>query len=336
MAPSVASPLLWIGFTGFILGMLALDLGLHRQPLEQDRTQALNWTIVWISLAVLFCAGVHLHFGRQRGLEFLTGYVMEYALSVDNLLVFLLTFRYFAVPIRFQRRVLFWGVLGALVTRFLFVFVGTTLLNRFHWVIFVFGAVVILCGLQMLIEKEVEVHPERNLAVRIFRMFVRTSSQDAGDRFLVRLQGRTYATPLLLVLVVIEAADIAFAADSIPAVFAVTRDPFIAYTSNIFAIVGLRSLYLLVAQAMNRLRYLKWGLGLVLLFAGIKMMIGDYFPIPIGISLVIVGTLLGVSMLISLLRPDRPPRSAVSGQSSPVPTWPRGEAGGKPPRESGD
>lgn len=220
--------------------------------------------------------------------------------------------------------------------RFLFVFAGAALLHRFQWVNLVFGAVVILGGLKMLKEEEVEVHPERNLIVRIFRQFVRTSSQDAGDRFLLRLHGRAYATPLLLVLVVIEAADIAFAADSIPAVFAVTRDPFIAYTSNIFAMVGLRSLYPLIAQAMNRLHYLKWGLGLLLLFAGIKMMVGNYFPIPIGISLMVVGTLLGVSILISLLRPVRPPRSRVPGQPSPAQLGPSSEASGKSRRNSSD
>lgn len=310
--------------------MLALDLGLHRKPREVHYSQALIWTIVWISLAAAFYAGMHLHFGRQPGLEFLTGYVIEYALSVDNLFIFLLIFKYFSVPVRLQHRILFWGILGALVMRFVFVFLGTALLHRFEWIVFIFGAVVILGGLKMLKEEEVEVHPERNLVLRIFRKLVRTSSQDAGDRFLFRSHGHVYATPLLLVLVVIEATDVAFATDSIPAVFAVTRDPFIAYSSNIFAILGLRSLFLLIAHAMNRFYYLKWGLGLVLIFVGIKMLIGGYFPIPIGISLLVVGALLGISMVISLLRPVSLPRARVPEEPSPLPPWPRREPPGEP------
>lgn len=322
MPPSVASSFLWVGFTIFVICMLALDLGLHRKQHEIRYTQALAWTMVWISLAVAFYAGIHRFFGRQTGLEFLTGYLIEYALSVDNLFIFLLIFKYFSVPVRFQHRILFWGILGALVMRFLFIFLGTALLHRFEWLIFVFGAIVVLGGLKMLKEEEVEVHPERNLVLRIFRKLVRTTSQDAGERFLLRAHGRLYATPLLLVLVLVEATDLAFAADSIPAVFAVTRDPFIVYTSNIFAILGLRSLYLLIAHAMNRFRYLRWGLGSVLLFVGLKMLVGDYFPIPIGISLIVIAALLGVSIVLSLFRPVSPRRAPVPEGTSPLPPWP--------------
>jgi TerC family integral membrane protein len=283
--------------------MLALDLGVfHRKAHAIGFREALIWTLVWIALALLCNTGIYVYSGHQKGLEFLTGYVIEYALSVDNLFVFLLIFRYFSVPVPFQHRILFWGILGALIMRLLFILVGSALLARFEWTAFIFGAVVILGGIKMLKEEEVEVHPERNLVLRIFRRFVPTTHQDTGASLVVRRDGRFYATPLLLVLLVVEATDVAFAADSIPAIFAITRDPFIAFTSNIFAILGLRSLYLLVAGAIDRFHYLKWGLGLVLIFVGAKMLLSGYVAIPIGASLGVVGALLGGSIVLSFLR----------------------------------
>ncbi|MBI2817899.1 MAG: TerC family protein [Acidobacteria bacterium] len=300
MPPSIAPPWLWIAFTIFIVSMLALDLVLHRKPRER-RGQALMWVIGWVSLALVFYVGIHINFGRQPGLEFITGYVIEYSLSVDNLFIFVLIFRYFSIPAHSQHRILFWGILGALVMRFIFVFLGSALLHRFEWIIYIFGGVVILGGLKMLKEEEIQVDPERNLILRIVRRFIHVSSQD-GEHFLIRSHGRVYATKLLLVLVMVEATDLVFAVDSIPAVFAITRDPFIVYSSNIFAILGLRSLYFLIAHAIERFHYLKYGLGLVLIFVGLKMMLAEYFPISTGRSLLVVGALLGGSLVLSLLR----------------------------------
>ncbi len=322
MPASIGSPILWIGFGVFVVAMLALDLGVfNRRAHEISFREALIWTLVWISLALIFNAGIYHYSGSQKGLEFLTGYVIEYTLSVDNLFIFLLIFKYFSVPAQYQHRVLFWGILGALIMRLVFILLGAALLARFEWVVFIFGAIVLLGGLKMMKEEEMEVHPERNLVLRIFRRFVPTTHQDAGASLIVRRDGRIYATPLLLVLLVVEATDVAFAADSIPAIFAVTRDPFIAFTSNIFAILGLRSLYLLVAGAFYRFYYLKWGLGLVLIFVGAKMLISEWVVIPIGPSLGVVGALLGGSLLISFLWP-RKPQTSSSGEPSPVPPEP--------------
>jgi tellurite resistance protein TerC len=308
MPLSVGSPLLWTGFIVFIVAMMALDLAVfHRRAPEVRYGEALAWTAVWIALALLFNAGIYLRFGHQRGLEFLTGYVIEYALSVDNIFVFLLIFRYFAVPAGLQHRVLFWGILGALIMRFVFVLAGTVLLNRFEWLELVFGAFVIFAGLKMLKEEEVEVQPERNLMLRIFRKFVPTvSGEEAEGRLWLRRRGRFYATPLLLVLIIMETTDVVFATDSIPAIFAITRDPFVVFTSNIFAVLGLRSIYFLLATSMQKFEYLKWGLGFVLVFVGVKMMISEYFQIPIGVSLGIVCVMLAGSIVVSVLHhPNR-------------------------------
>ena len=302
MLPSIGTPLLWVGFTVFVLGMLALDLGVfHRSAHQIGHREALVWSLVWIGLALTFNVGIWHWFGRQHGLEFLTGYLIEKALSVDNIFVFLLIFSYFAVPAEYQHRVLFWGILGALVMRAAFILLGTVLLQRFHWIIFLFGGFLIYAGAQMLRGKEIEIHPEHNPAVRLFQRYIPVTSQYHGAHMLIRQNGRTYATPLLLVLVVVEATDLVFAVDSIPAIFAVTRDPFIVYTSNIFAILGLRSLYFLLAASIRKFRYLKAGLGAVLLFVGVKMLLGEYYPIPIGISLAVIGIILGMSVLVSFL-----------------------------------
>ncbi|MBI3911197.1 MAG: TerC family protein [Armatimonadetes bacterium] len=304
MPQSVGSPLLWVGFTAGILCVLALDLGVfHRNARVVRPAEALKWVCLWIALALGFCAWIFVQFGSTRGMEFLAGYLIEYALSVDNIFVFLVIFSYFSVPTAFQHRVLFWGVLGAIALRAVFILAGATLLQSFHWVIFLFGGLLVVTGIKLLVQRSDEVHPERNLILRLFRRVVPTVPEYHGARFMLRRYGRWYATPLLLVLIAVEATDLMFAVDSIPAILAVTRDPFIVYTSNLFAILGLRSLYFLLSGIMDRFRYLKVGLGLVLVFVGFKMLISEHYQIPIGLSLAVVSSLLGGSVLASLVRP---------------------------------
>jgi len=301
---SIGTPLLWVGFTVFVLAMLALDLGVfHRRAHAVHVREALLWTLVWISLAMIFNVGVYFWFGSERALEFLTGYVIEKALSVDNIFVFLVIFSYFAVPAALQHRVLFWGILGALVMRAIFIFLGAALLQQFHWVMYVFGAFLLFTGVKLLLQRGSEVHPERNPLFQLFRRMVPSVSDYRGSHFTVVEAGKRYATPLLLVLVAIEATDLVFAVDSIPAVFAITRDPFIVYTSNIFAILGLRALYFALAGVMGRFHYLRVGLALVLAFVGAKMMLTDLYKIPIVASLAVVAALLAGSVVASLIRP---------------------------------
>jgi tellurite resistance protein TerC len=300
---SVGTPALWIGFTAFVLAMLALDLGVfHRSAHAVRFREALAWTVVWIGLALLFNLFVYERFGPERGLEFLTGYLIEKALSVDNIFVFVVVFSFFGVPAAYQHRVLFWGIVGALVMRGVFILAGAALLERFHWVIYVFGAFLVMTGVKLLVHRTVEIHPEQNPAYRLFRRLVPSVPEYRGQSFTVVEGGRRLATPLLAVLVVVEATDLVFAVDSIPAIFAVTRDPFIVYTSNIFAILGLRALYFLLADVVDKFRYLKIGLALVLCFVGLKMLIADVYHVPIRVSLAVVGALLGGSVLASLAR----------------------------------
>jgi tellurite resistance protein TerC len=299
---SVGTPALWAGFTLFILGMLALDLGVfHRKAHEVLLKEALAWSMVWVALALAFNWGVFHWFGPQRGLEFLTGYLIEKALAVDNIFVFLVLFSTFAVPTVYQHRVLFWGILGALVMRAVFILLGAALIARFHWVLYVFGAILVLTGIKLLVQRNAAPHPERNPLFRLFKRLVPSVSGYHGQRFTVVKDGRRYATPLLLVLVAVEATDLVFAVDSIPAIFAVTQDPFIVYTSNIFAILGLRSMYFLLAGIIERFVYLKVGLALVLAFVGVKMLIVELYKIPIAVSLAVVATLLAGSVVVSLL-----------------------------------
>ena len=320
---SIGTPALWIGFTAFVLVLLALDLGVfHRKAHAVRVREALLWTGIWIALAMVFNLGVYFRFGSERALEFLTGYVIEKALSIDNLFVFLVVFSYFSVPPALQHRVLFWGILGALIMRVAFIVVGAALLQAFHWVMYVFGGFLVFTGIKLLLQRKAEVHPERNPVLRLFRRIVPAASDYHGTRFLVRQAGRWYATPLLMVLVVIEAADIVFAVDSIPAIFAVTSDPFIVYTSNIFAILGLRALYFALAAMMGRFHYLKVGLGLVLAFVGAKMVIADLYEIPIVVSLAVVVALLSGSVAVSLLRPPA---------NLPLPVHPPHRTGESPP-----
>ena len=306
---SVGTPALWIGFTSFVLAMLAIDLGVfHRRAHEVRAREALVWTGVWVGLALVFNVGIYLWLGSERALEFLTGYLIEKALSVDNLFVFLVIFSYFSVPATLQHRVLLWGVLGALVMRAVFILAGAALLQRFHWIIYLFGGFLVITGIKLLVQRDAEVHPERNPILRLFRRLVPAVAGYRGSHFIVREGGKWLATPLLMVLVAIEATDIVFAVDSIPAIFGVTSDPFIVFTSNIFAILGLRALYFALAAMMGRFHYLKVGLGLVLVFVGVKMVIADFYKIPIAVSLLVVVVLLTGSVVISLLRsPAKPP-----------------------------
>jgi tellurite resistance protein TerC len=307
---SVGTPILWIGFTLFVFLMLALDLGVfHRKAHVVHPREALAWTAAWISLALLFNVFVYFRFGPDRALEFLTGYLIEESLSVDNLFVFLMIFAAFGVPAKLQHRVLFWGILGALVSRALFIVLGAALMQRFHWVAYVFGLFLVFTGIKLLVQRNEEVHPERNPLLRLTRRLVRSVDYfpDEGH-FTVLQNGKRYATPLLFVLIAVEATDIIFALDSIPAIFAVTTDPFIVYTSNIFAILGLRALYFALAGMIEKFHYLKIGLSLILVFVGTKMLIAGFYKVPIWASLAAIVTLLGGTVLASWLRPQPEPQ----------------------------
>jgi tellurite resistance protein TerC len=315
---TIGSPLLWVGFTAFVLAMLALDLGVfHRKAHEVRFKEALAWSVVWVALALAFNAWIWQGFGATKGIEFLTAYVIEKALSVDNIFVFLVLFAHFAVPSGYQHRVLFWGILGALVMRAVFILAGAALLGRFHWVMYLFGAILVVTGLKLLFQKGGEIHPEKNPIFRLFRRVMPAVSEYDGQRFTVIRNGRRYATPLLAVLVAVEATDLVFAVDSIPAVFAVTKDPFIVYTSNVFAILGLRAMYFLLAGVMDRFRYLKIGLAGVLVFVGAKMTVANVLKIPVGVSLGVVGAILSISIAASLLA-SRGERTRNGGRRTPA------------------
>ncbi len=293
----------WIGFHVFIFMMLALDLGVfnrkeHKIPLKE----ALYWSLTWISLAMLFGLFVFFEFGRTRALEYLTGYVIEYSLSVDNIFVFIVIFSYFAIKEEYQHKILFWGILGALIMRGIFIFTGVALINRFHWIVIIFGGFLVFTGIKMLFKKDVKVDPEKNPVVKFFRKFLPVSDKLHGSKFFIKQNRRTYTTPLFLVLLVIESSDLIFAVDSIPAILAISHDTFIVYTSNIFAILGLRSLYFAVAGVMGYFRYLKIGLAFVLTFVGMKMLASFFhIEIPILISLAVIVFILVLSVLASVL-----------------------------------
>jgi tellurite resistance protein TerC len=298
---------LWVGFNAFILAMLALDLGVfHRRSHVVTVREALTWTGVWVALALVFNAGLWHFAGGARALEFFTGYVIEKSLSVDNVFVFALLFSYFAVPRRFQHKVLFWGILGALVMRGVMIAAGALLITRFSWIIYVFGAFLLLTGIKMIWKHEAEIHPERNPVVRGFKRLMPVTRRYQGDRFFIRRRGIWAATPLFIVLLTVELTDLVFAVDSIPAIFAVTTDPFIVYTSNVFAILGLRSLYFALSGALEKFHHLKVGLGLVLGFVGVKMLL-SHSPWKID-TLVSLGVILGIlttTVLTSLVRPRK-------------------------------
>lgn len=293
----------WIGFHVFVFTMLALDLGIfHRKTHKVPVKEAVIWSAVWIFLALLFDVFVYFEFGRLKALEFLTGYVIEYSLSVDNIFVFILIFSYFAVNTQYQHKILFWGILGALIMRGIFIFTGVALINRFHWIVIIFGGFLVYTGIKMLFQKEAEVDPEKNPVVKFFRRFLPVTQTLHGDKLFITQNKKVYATPLFLVLLVIESSDLIFAVDSIPAILAISKDLFIVYTSNIFAILGLRSLYFALAGIIGFFRYLKIGLAFVLTFVGFKMLAAYmHFEIPILISLAIIISILLVSILASVV-----------------------------------
>jgi tellurite resistance protein TerC len=294
--------ILWIAFNVFVLGMLALDLGIfHRKAHAISIKEASIWSALWILLALVFNLGIYFVWGQEKALEFLTGYVIEKSLSVDNLFVFLMIFQYFATPAIYQHRVLFWGIVGALIMRAIFIATGAALLENFHWMIYVFGAFLIITGIKMLLQGDAKLEPDKNPVVRLFQRWVPITNEYQGQQFFVRKEGKIYATLLMLVLVVVETTDVIFAVDSIPAIFAITMDPFIVYTSNVFAILGLRALYFMLAGVMEMFVYLKVGLSFVLCFVGAKMLMVDFYKIPIGVSLGVVGGILILSIVISLL-----------------------------------
>jgi len=305
----MSAPLLWwVLFNLFLLGMLALDLGVfHRKAREVRVREALAWTGVWVAVAMAFNVGLYFWLGSQRALEFLTGYLIEKALAVDNIFVFVMIFSYFQVPPRYQHKVLFWGVLGALVMRAGFIFAGVELIHRFHGMIYVFGGLLILTGLRMLWAKDQKIEPERNSVLRLVRRLVPVTERDAQGHFFVRHEGRWMATPLLLVLILVEISDLIFAVDSIPAILAITLDPFLVYTSNALAILGLRSLYFALAGLVEKFAYLHYGLAAILVFVGAKMLLADVYKLPTALSLGVIVAILVTAVLASLLGPPREP-----------------------------
>ena len=299
---------LWVGFNTFVLAMLALDLGVfHRQAHVVSMKEAASWSALWVSLALVFNYGIYHFMGPQAGLEFLTGYLIEKALSVDNIFVFVLIFSYFNVPPRYQHRVLFWGILGALLMRGAMIAAGAALITEFHWIIYVFGAFLVFTGIRMATQTEHAIDAESNPVIRLVRRFVPVTNQYHGQSFFVRQEVggrlRQVATPLFVVLVLIETTDLIFAVDSIPAIFAITQDPFIVYTSNVFAILGLRALYFLLAGVIHKFHYLKLGLSAVLVFVGVKMLLTDVYKVPVGVSLGVIALVLATSVVASLLFP---------------------------------
>ena len=299
---------LWTGFNLFVLAMLAIDLGVfHRKSHVVSLKESFAWSGVWVGLALLFNLGVWHFAGSTKALEFFTGYLIEKSLSIDNVFVFALLFGYFAVPPLYQHKVLFWGILGALFMRAIMIVAGAALITKFSWIIYVFGAFLILTGIKMVFKREEEIHPERNPLVRLFKRFMPVTSDYRGDRFFVRENGILFATPLFVVLLLVEFTDLIFAVDSIPAIFAVTTDPFIVYTSNVFAILGLRSLYFALAGVMDKFHYLKIGLGVVLTFVGIKMLlVHTTYKIDTLVSLAVIVLILSTSMFASLRWPKAP------------------------------
>jgi tellurite resistance protein TerC len=310
----MGTPLLWLAFNVFVLGAVALDLGFVGRRLHKvGLREAAISSVAWVALSVLFGLGILHYSGHQQALEFFTGYLIEKALSVDNLFLFLVIFRTFAIDDRFQHRMLEWGILGALIMRGVMIAAGTELIERFSWIMYLFGAFLLYAGVHMLFEKKEKIHPEQNSIFRFANRHLRVTREYHGEHFFVRVAGKLFATPLFLVLLVVEITDVTLAVDSIPAVFGITRDPFIVYTSNVFAILGLRAMYFLLAGVLNRLRFLTVGLSFVLLFIGGKMIADPWLHVPDHISLAVVGGILLIALLASLLFPTKPEgQSAIS------------------------
>jgi tellurite resistance protein TerC len=303
---SIAQPHLWVMFSVFVLGMLALDLGVFNRKAHEVRfKEALTWSVVWVALSLAFNWWIYYKFGPEKALQFLTGYVIEKALSVDNIFVFVILFSSFAVPKVYQHRVLFWGVLGAIAMRAVFIGLGAALVSRFDWIMYVFGAILIFTGFKLMKEGDAEPHPEKNPIYKLARRVMPAVPEYHGKHFFVVKDGRRYATPLFLVLIAIEATDVVFAVDSIPAIFAISTDPFIVYTSNIFAILGLRAMYFLLAGVIDKFHLLKYGLAVVLLFVGVKMVIANWYHVPVGASLGVIAGVLALSVVASMIWPKR-------------------------------
>lgn len=302
--------LIWTLFNIFVAGMLALDLGIfHRRNQTLRLRQALAWSALWIALAAVFVALLYVWQGHQAALEFSTGYVIELSLSADNLFIFLLIFRYFRLPEPEQYRVLFWGIIGAIAMRAAFIFAGVGLIRKFHWVIYLFGLLLVYSGVRLLFQRGAQVDPEKNPVLRMFRRLIPVTDDYVGGKFFVRRE-RLYATPLLLVLLVIETTDVIFAVDSIPAVLAITLNTFIVYTSNIFAILGLRSLFFALSSLMDMFKYLHYGISCVLVFVGFKMLVLHYYAIRTDVSLAVIGGILLITIVASALHRKQPTISA--------------------------
>jgi len=298
-------PVGWAIFALIVVAMLVIDLGIfHRKAHALHFREALVWSMVWIVLALVFNVGIFFAYGSQRGLEFLAAYLIEKSLSVDNLFAFLAIFTYFGIKAEFQHRVLMFGILGALAMRGVFIFVGLILIDRFAFLTYLLGALLVVTGIRFA-KQETEIHPEKNPVVRFIRWIFPVASTPAGQRFFVRENGCWHVTPLFIVLMVVETMDIVFAADSVPAVLAISKDPFIVYTSNIFAILGLRALYFLLTGAMVRFAYLKYGLAILLVYVGIKMLMHHWMKVPTLISLAVIGSVLFFSILLSVVKQDR-------------------------------
>jgi len=296
----------WIGFIAFVFLLLAIDLGVfHRKSHEVKIKEALIWSAIWISLAFVFNYGVYIFMGKEKALEFLAGYLIEKSLSVDNLFVFIMLFTFFNVSPKYQHKVLFWGIIGALVMRAVFIFAGVALINKFHWIIYFFGAFLVFTGLKMLFHKDEKIEPDKNPLVKLFKKIFPVSEEMHGGKFFVKINEKTFATPLFVVLLVVEFTDLIFAVDSIPAILAISNDTFIIFTSNVFAILGLRALYFALAGITKYFYYLKYGLSAILVFVGIKMVIVDFYKIPIVYSLLTILGILAISVLLSIIIPRK-------------------------------
>jgi len=294
--------ILWGSFSLFVLGMLALDLGVfHRKSHVISVKEALTWTAVWIALSMLFNLFVYYYFDKEKALEFFTAYLVEKSLSIDNIFVIIMIFSYFSVPASYQHKVLFWGILGALVMRVIFIFAGIELIHKFHWLIYLFGGFLVVTGIRMVFGDEKPMNPEKNPLVKFVRRIFPVTESFEGDNFFVTRDRKTWATPLFVVVVLIEGTDLIFAVDSIPAIISISDDTFIVYTSNVFAILGLRSLYFALAGIEKYFTYLKYGLATILIFVGVKMCIADFYKIPIEISLIVIAFLLAISMIASVI-----------------------------------
>jgi tellurite resistance protein TerC len=303
---------LWAAFNAFVLGMLALDLGVFHKKSEQISVKnALLWTGIWITLAICFNFFVYEYFGKQQSIEFFTGYIIEKSLSVDNIFVMIMIFSYFQVPAAYQHKVLFWGILGALVMRVIFIFAGIELIQRFHWLIYIFGGFLIITGVRMILAAEIKIQPEKNPLVKVLRNVFPVTRSFEGDNFFVRRDAKLWATPLFVVVVLIETTDLIFAVDSIPAILAITDNPFIVYTSNVFAILGLRSLYFALSGIEKYFHHLKYGLAAILVFVGGKMSMADYVQIPVEVSLIVIVSVLIIAIVTSVVFPKKEQASNV-------------------------